>query len=143
MDKNVLIFNRTVTDLKNCTDKAYINYWDLNRIEECIKDLSEQLNNYMYCQNTTVKTDWGKQTAISDMTNIPTLEHIERIRNNMQLLIAAFFVYSTTPKLPDTFEKLTIYTANDVEKILYDLHLATESMISNFRECNTFYCGEE
>ena len=143
MDKDTLIFDRTEHDLRNGTDKAYINYWDLNRIEACIKDLSAQLNDYMYCQSTTVKTDWGKQTAISDMTNIPTLEHMERIRDNMQLLIAAFFVYPTTPQLPETFENLTIYTANDIEKILYDLHLMKESMTANFRECNTFYCGEE
>ena len=37
---NTLIFDRTVDDLINDTDKAYIAYTDLNRVEETCKHLA-------------------------------------------------------------------------------------------------------
>ena len=37
---NTLIFDRTVDDLINDTDKAYIAYTDLNRVEEACKYLA-------------------------------------------------------------------------------------------------------
>lgn len=136
------IFDRTQADLANNTDKSFINYADLNRIETRMQELSAVLNDYMYRQQITAKTDWTKQTDASDLTNIPTKNHLDRLHANEAVLIDAFFIYPTTPQLPETFECLTIYTANDIEKILYDLHLMIEDMENNFLECGAFECGE-
>ena len=43
---DTLIYDRTYQDLVNETDKAYISYTDLNRIEESVKYLSDILNRY-------------------------------------------------------------------------------------------------
>ena len=137
------IYNRKQSDLKNNTKKAFINYQDLNRIETRMSELTALLNQYLYVQSITTKTDWEKVTNSNFATNTPTLSHINRLHDNEQKLINAFFVYPTTPTLPVTFEYLDIYRMNNVEKILRDLYMMVLDMVSYFRECDTFYCGED
>ena len=48
-DEDILwLFYRTVNDILNDTDRNYINYIDLNRIESRMQELTEQLNQYKY-----------------------------------------------------------------------------------------------
>lgn len=137
------IFNRTQKDLTDDTDLAYINYWDLNRIETRMAELRDYFNYYMYAVNIDLKNDWEKVDETNFTTNTPTIEHLDRLHTSEQRLMNAFFVYPTTPLLPATFEYLDIYGMNDIEKILYDLDLMFLSMVDNFRECDTFNCGED
>ena len=142
-DALLWIYSRTYADMENNTEYAYINYWDLNRIETRMFELSNQMNQYGYTQTLSVKTDWTVQAAAWDLTNIPTLEHLIRLHANTKKLMDAFFVYPNTPQLPESFENLTVFTMNDIEKILHDLHYMLKDMAVYFRECDTFYCGEE
>lgn len=139
------IYDRTAADVSNGTPKGYINYTDLNRIENAMEELEAELNAYAYPlgEKLTIKTDWKRQIelAADSLENIPTLEHLTRLLHNEAKLIASFFVYPDTPTLPASLEYATFETFNDVEKILYDLHLMLESLRGYFRECNTFYCG--
>lgn len=142
-DKDILwLFYRTVNDILNDTDRNYINFTDLNRIETRMQELTTELNKYKYISHINTKTNWQKQTSTNEITNIPLKTHLERIRNNLKLLIKYYYTYSTTPELPNTLENLTIYKANDVEKILYDLHLIINSMKNTFIYCGTVECGE-
>lgn len=142
-DKDILwLFYRTVNDILNDTSRNYINYIDLNRIENRMQELTEQLNQYKYTNNIETKTDWVKQESTEELTNFPLKTQIDRIRNNLKLLIKNYYTYSTTPELPNTLENLTIYKANDIEKILYDLHLIIKSMENTFIYCGTVECGE-
>ena len=141
-DEDILwLFYRTVNDILNDTDRNYINYIDLNRIESRMQELTEQLNQYKYTNNIETKTDWVKQTGINDLTNFPLKTQIDRIRNNLQILIKSYYTYSSTSNLPDTFENLDIYKMNDVEKILYDLHIIIKNMEKDFKKCGLLLCG--
>ena len=142
-DSALWIYHRTQADVDNGTDLAYVNYWDLNRIETRMRELTDMLNGYAYSQNIVTKTDWTKQSDTSDLTNIPTLEHLKRLHDNLEKLISAFFVYPYTPDLPESFENLNVQKMNDIEKILRDLHYMIKDMETHFRECDTFYCGED
>ena len=135
------MFYRTVNDILNDTDRNYINYIDLNRIESRMKELTEQLNQYKYTNNIETKTDWIKQTGTNDLTNFPLKIQIDRIRNNLQILIQSYYTYPSTPDSPSTFENLDIYKINDVEKILYDLHIIIKNMEKDFKKCGLLVCG--
>lgn len=139
---NLWIYDRTTADIANDTDKRYVLYTDLNRIEQRMRELSDALNKNIYPQVIHTKTDWEYQGDVSSRDNIPTLSHLNRMRENMQILIDAFYTYPTTPKLPESFENLTIYSMNDIEKILHDLHYLIEGMKSEFIYCDTVYCSE-
>lgn len=137
------IYDRTTTDLINDTEKAYINYWDLNRIEQRMKELNDVLNDNSYTVYIITKTDWIKQISTDNLSNFPLLSQLQRLHDNEESLIDNFYTYPTTPKLPETFENLDISKMNDIEKILYDLHLLVTTMIKNYRYCGTFESGEE
>lgn len=141
-DEDILwLFYRTVNDILNDTDRNYINYIDLNRIENRMQELTEQLNQYKYTNNIKTKTDWVKQTGTNDLTNFPLKTQIDRIRNNLQILIKSYYTYPLTPNLPDTFENLDIYKINDIENILYDLCLMIKNMEKDFKKCGLLLCG--
>ena len=140
-DDILYLFYRTVNDILNDTTRNYINYKDLNRIESRMQELTELLNKYKYMNSTETKTDWIKQESTNELTNFPLKTQIDRIRNNLQILMQSYFVYKATPTLPDTLENATIYKINDVEKILYDLHIIIKNMKKDFKLCGVLLCG--
>ena len=130
------VFDRTMEDLKNRTEKAYINNTDLNRVEAGIEYISSILNEYFYTQQPQVKKNWhmGQEPkAAADM---------ERIRRNIKGLMCQFFVYNDTPPLPEDLNHIDIYKMNSIEKILNDLRVMISDMRVNLRECGVLQCGE-
>ena len=77
---------------------------------------------------------WGE----NDIFNV---DEFQRIIDNTNVLRRAFFVYKDTPNTPP----ISYYwdDINSLEKILYDLDVMINDVKSNYRECGTFYCGEE
>ena len=132
-DNDILwLFYRTVNDILNDTDRNYINYTDLNRIETRMQELTEELNKYKYVNHINTKTDWKKQISTNDLDNIPLKSQLDRIKNNLNILVNSYYIYSSTPNLPDTLENLNIYKINDIEKILYDINVLIKYMIQSF-----------
>ena len=139
------VYDRTEADVKNETNKGFINYTDFNRIEGDIAELETTLNAYGYILPVTLvnKTDWHAQGRLtSGMDNIPTLAHMNRILYNIGVLRQTYRTYPDTPATPSTMEFATYKTFNDIEKILYDLWLMLHDTEQYFRQCNTFACGE-
>ena len=125
--------NGGITDgveLKGC-----LNCTDLNRIENNIEYLSELLNELYYC-NTIDKRD-----AQWSMDDIPTKTNIERILNNLNELLIKYYTLDEALVIPET---LTHFEAvNIVEKCIYLIKVMIDDMVTSFRECGTFNCGEE
>lgn len=128
---DTLIYDRTQQDLMNETDKAFISYLDLNRIEEAVKYVSDLLNQYGYRNTTNNKTNW-------DITELRTQGEIDRIKQNYEILKTAY-VYKYD--IPD-FNWSTLKDANNIEKILADIENIINKMVSEFRYSNTFYSNE-
>lgn len=126
-----LIFDRTQADLVGKTDKAYISYIDLNRIEEATRYISNYLNENGYKNNVDVKTNW-------EMSDIRTVEECLRMKMNYEIIKNIYpYRIKTTPN----FEWATIKEANEIEKILVDIDYLITRMILSFRECGTFNSG--
>ena len=117
---DTLIYDRTQQDLLNETDKAYISYTDLNRIEEAVKYVSDLLNKYAYYNSTDCKINW-------DMAEIRKQEDCDRIKANYEELKKAYVYKFDIP----SFNWSTIQEANDIEKILIDI----EALINYMRQC--------
>lgn len=137
----LFIFDRTQADLLNNTFKAYINYTDLNRIENRIKELSKALNSYAYAQTCAVK-EWTAQKSTQTLQNFPLkLRDMERIRTNIKRLITQYYLFSDSPALPENLEFMNIDKMNRLEKILCDINELIKLMKCNFRKCGTIKCG--
>lgn len=106
----------------------------LNRINEKILFLEDQLNQYAYRVQAT------QDTQERTFDEVLTASEYNNIFNNLNKLKAAFSVYTDTPNTPTYLYDYK--SANDVEKILVDIENRIIDMEAGFRHCNTFECGE-
>lgn len=117
---DALIFDRTQQDIANLTDKAYIDYDDLNRIERAIKWVSYLLNKYGYRNITNNKMSWKPEDHRTDA-------EMERLRQNIIAIRNAYYTPDSTPLTPDKITYTSIYQANAIEQIIYDLGILVEA----------------
>ena len=135
-----LIFDRTEADVTYAKEhqssaehlKGAYNYTDLNRIEEWTDYLATELNSYSYITDPTIKTDWTE-------ADIPTYEHMERIRSNINALKN---VYCATTSVPSSLSQMTYKKANDIERVLYEINENFENMKKEFYYSNEIMAGE-
>lgn len=114
---DTLITDRTQADIYNDTDRAYICYLDLNRIEEACRYLAE------YLGVRIITKVWIMEDFRSD-------KEMQRIRQNIQTLREAYFAKESTPSTPTRITFSSINQANDVEQILKDIGVMCENMVS-------------
>lgn len=117
-----LIFDRTVADLQNLTDKAYIDYRDLNRVEAAVKWVSYVLNQYGYRNVTNNKLNWQPGDHRTD-------DEMERLQKNIVAIREAFFTHHDTPVTPAKITYTSIFQANAIEQIIYDIGTIAENMV--------------
>lgn len=115
-------------------EKGTLTINTLNRIESKQDELKNLFNDMGYW-NTPIST---RQWAYGD---IFVGTQFDRILNNLEILIKAFFIYKDTPNVPDNNYR-KYQTINDVEKIIYDLDVMINNVKSHYRECGTFESGE-
>ena len=127
-----LIFDRTQGDVLNKTPKGKYEYTDLNRIEEWCEYLAEILNSYSYNVNITVKTNWTR-------LDMPTVSEMERIRQNVLNIKNAYYSFT---QVPSNLNFMTIYKANDIEKILNEIEILINNMVSQFYYSGEIFAGE-
>ncbi len=120
--------NPTVYKLKGC-----LNLDDLNRIEDNIKYLSEQLNNYAY-DNSVDHKNW----VINDTV---TKANVDRLLNNASNLVSAYHQITGSPSVPSNI--VTFLQVNNLEKLLFDIKKSIANMESSFRLCGSFVSGQE
>jgi hypothetical protein len=114
--------------------KGTLNVEDLNRIENKQVDLKSLFNEMGYWNTPKTNKTWDDM-QIFDETEL------QRLFDNTDMLRKAFFVFRDTPVTPAA--RYHYININAVEKILYDLGNMVDDVRSKYRECNTFFCGEE
>lgn len=114
-------------------EKGLITINTISRIENKQSELKTLLNNIGYYNIDIYNKTW-------DELDLFTENDLIRIVNNTISLRKAFFVYFNSPKNP--IAKYYYTEINSIEKILYDLETMEQYVQENFKECNTFYCGE-
>ena len=129
---DTLIFDRKQSDIANDTDKAYISYTDLNRVEEAITYLKQLLAKYGY-NSTTQEKKW----LISDFRKN---EDMSRLKDNIDNLRNAY-PYLVSPVTPNPIKYESIQEANDIEEILSKINILIINMEFAFRKSGTFNSG--
>ena len=115
-----------VYDLKGC-----LNVSDINRIEGNIAYLSKRLTEYAYPATVTTKK-WTKG-------DLPTEQDIQRIIDNIRLIINVFYQPSDSPSLPEAM--LSYVDINSIERNIDLIKYLLDCMESSFRKANTFQSG--
>lgn len=117
---DTLITDRTSDDLARDTDKAYISYADLNRLEDACAYLAG-----IFGVAIQTKT-WG-------MEDFRTESEMQRLLSNIKAVRAACYAKKSTPATPAAITFQSIYQANDIEQILKDLGDVHDSMLSGMQ----------
>lgn len=113
---NKLIFDRTQADITNKTQKGYYNYWDLNRVEEWVQFLHDEMVRLNYTPTasywTNTKTNW----TASDMRYSGDMN---RIKKNIQSLMLGFhYIHNIYANV----ENFNYIKANNWEQILAEIY---------------------
>lgn len=114
-----LIYDRTNADLVNDTDKSYIDYDDLNRIEGACVELGALLG-------VTVSTKTWK------ITDWRTEADMERIRQNLIKLQNAYAMAKVT-QVPAKITYGSYTQANDIERILHETWIVYRNVMAGRR----------
>lgn len=158
------IFDRTVEDTVYArrnqgnaeNNKGAMNVQDMNRIEGNHRYLLTRLRNegyhigriyrnyteteVVYAEDgsaqyvETVYTEWFEQ-------NIPWKSEIDRIRRNFNLLLQQYLFGKRISPIPSS-DFLDYAEANKMEQIEQITEETIDQMISQYRLCNTFRCGD-
>lgn len=118
--------------------KGAYNASDLNRVYSALGYLREILISagYLSGREFFVKTDWAEGEVITYIDLREYLTAVEAVRNAMTQ-------FETTPPTPANIGSLNYQDANDIEKILIDIHEIAKLMIaSEYNYCGELYCGE-
>ena len=141
VDTAILLRDTKVKNFEELTEseiatleKGTLTINTLNRIESKQEELKNLFNDIGYW-NTPIST---RQWAYADIFEGT---QFDRILNNLEILIKAFFIYKDTPNVPDNNYR-KYQTINDVEKIIYDLDVMINDVKSRYKRCGTFRCGE-
>ena len=115
-----------VYELKGC-----FNLLDLNRIEDNIAFLAENLESFSYTPNIR-----GKQWNRVDM---PNQNDMSRIIENIRSLISAFYSPNNPPSLPTTM--LSYEDINAIEETLHLIKQMLDCMQTSFKKVGTIKSG--
>lgn len=115
-----------VYDLKGC-----LNLSDINRIEGNIEYLAERMESYSYSPNIHGK-QWGR-------VDLPTQNDMQRIIENIRILISSYYPPHNPPDLPTTM--LSYEDINAIEENLFLLKQMLDCMESSFRKVGTITSG--
>lgn len=117
----------------NTLERGTITINTLNRIEEKQAELKVLFDSQGYYTPFIVNKHWTDDDIFGE-------GDFQRIINNTYLLRNAFYVYMTTPKTVSM--DYTYKNMNDLERILFDLNRMMDYVVFNYKQCDTFYCGE-
>ena len=133
--RNILGNGGSVTEEQlNTMLRGSLNIYTLNRIEGKMFELQTRLNKYTYMVSSIETKSWNKNDIFEHDVEIV------RWQRNLDSLVKAYYKYFDTPNPPNSV--YNFQGINDVEKILYDVENILNNMISRFRRCGTFRCGE-
>lgn len=133
-----LIIDRTESDALLGNEKGVYSYTDLNRVEEAVKDLSEEITALGFVLKLQTKTDWGLPRNFS-ASRWPVESQMKRYLNNVSE-IRKILIIST--KLPESMEKLDWNGANNIEKVLRTAFGRIEGIKQSYYYSGEIYAGE-
>lgn len=136
------ITDRTETDALLGNEKGVYSYTDLNRVEGNVAALAQELREIGFdTLHLTPKTDWGLPGDFSG-DSWPTESQMERYLQNVRA-INEYFPLQGNGKLPKTMDKLTVETANLIEKVLEHIQKKIQTIRQAWKYSGEIFAGEE
>lgn len=114
-------------------ERGTITINTINRIEQAQSDLFEYFISAGYFPQKIINKVW-------DENEIFNSTDFERLIANGEVLRKAFYDYENTPD--EALPKYAFEQLNAIERLLYDLWENYQYMVSNWKRCGIYRCGE-
>ena len=116
--------------------KGRYAYTDMNRVESAVDEVARKLRTLGYdVPELTVKTDWN-------VRSLPTRVDFERYFDNVEVLRGVFPLSDDIPETPITGSRLDYAIANDLEKIIEEVDLMVQKIISARYYAGDIFAGD-
>ena len=116
--------------------KGAYNYTDFNRLGEAIAYLVERMKELDIHDSSIIpKVDWV-------MGDTPTQSQVSNFLGCLTKLRAKLSLPDDAPSVPNSLDKLTYQTANDMELLLWMIDQRITQTTAAFRYSGTMYCGQ-
>lgn len=116
--------------------KGAYNYTDFNRLGEAIAYLVERMKELDIHDSSIIpKVDWV-------MGDTPTQSQVSNLLSCLTKLRAKLSLPDDAPSVPNSLDKLTYQTANDMELLLWMIDQRITQTTAAFRYSGTMYCGQ-
>ena len=145
-DYNTLITDRTQSDVDDArrlietggpipqNHRGFYNASDRNRVGSAAAALAAALAGYGYHTGPVAgKSDWAPDTDVTPVNSANCLADIKSLKDSF---------YGATP-LPDTMDYIDHNTANNIEKLLFEVAGHIGLMERAFARCGAFSSGQE
>lgn len=113
--------------------KGAYNASDLNRVAAAVTEIAAELNSAGYKVEITPRT-FAESDIIRRAQWATYLSNVQKLRD-------AYYTLEETGALPKPEEKLGYQGANTIEKVLADIDLLLEGMLTMYRRAGTFTSG--
>lgn len=117
------------------TNKGAYNAADLNRVESMVQTIAKELYDLGYIVVVAPPKNWSKEDIPQETEMQAYLDQVQTIRNSIGVM-------PTTPTVPTDMDGLTYQEANDIEKILSDVHFLLGKIGLNWFYAGEIYAGE-
>lgn len=153
-----LIFDRTQSDVEKKTEKGYYNASDLNRVILAMRELSALFAAEGYPASILSTDKWNEEliptvpemeTYLADLQKLKSLIKSADEQKNVGVTeIAKTNSGSVAGNggvqlVPKSMNKLTYITANDIERVLYQINQAFERLKKSVVPCGAASSGED
>lgn len=129
------VYNRNINDFVTGNKRLYLNYDDLNRIENNLIETIQYSNYLGYTNLSFTKNNW----SVNDM---PNADYFERLSAIITELYNKFPLTDITPKPTNPLIKIGYEDINTIEKIEHDIAiLYAEYEKDAIYTHDDIYCG--
>ena len=119
-----------VREYLDVNHKGAYTYRDLNRVEDAVLYVAQQLQEAGYLSVIPETRSW----AVSDKPNV---DDFKRYLDNIAVIRSVLPVWESTPEVPTSMNGFDVAKANALEKILVDVELILE-----YIKLSWFYLGD-
>lgn len=134
-----MITDRTEADVLLGNEKGIYRYTDLNRVESAVAVIAEEMVGLGISIDLPTKTDWSEPDLFST-SEWPVESQMARYLTNLEKIRAEMAVEIT---LPDSMDRLTWQSANNIEKMLETALTRINGIKQSYRYSGEIYAGEE
>ena len=121
-------------ELRSLSRGTY-NAADINRVGAAVNEISAELRAMGYIPPADMKTNWTKTDSLTRSHIINYLSAVEAVR-------AAFPTSVETPETPTIDRWIDYNTANDIERIVWEVSHTVAGAKAITRVCGTFSAGD-